>query len=149
MTLKDEARCSFLVEYNMQGNLRDVCSALKIPKAYYKHNHVRVTNNELHYQYTAYVKSHLLGRSLWVGDYAADEEEAHEDVVEKVLSQLLFVTGKEIGDYNYYKVAKLEKDIKKLQQDYDKLAAENDALKLENGYLNDKVRLLSIEDIIG
>ncbi|KAJ1422685.1 hypothetical protein SESBI_12876 [Sesbania bispinosa] len=144
--IKDEHNHLFLMEYNMQGHLRDVCAQLKIPQPIYKRRDVRVKDNVVYYQYSLTIKTRLLGSRYWWGNYSSYQENAREDVAAKVVSKLLFVTGKNIGDYNYYKKVELEKELKNMKEEMDKLRGENNDLRLENGCLHEEIRLLNFVD---
>ncbi|KAJ1404103.1 hypothetical protein SESBI_26840 [Sesbania bispinosa] len=147
--VKDVGSHLFLVEYTMQGTLKDVCEELKIAKPTYRLRDVRLKDNVRHYHYSLSINTHMLGSRLWWGDYSPCEHEAREDVARKVLTNLMFATGKDVGDYNYYNMAKLQKEVKNLKHDIANLREEISSLGLENACLQEEIRLLNFVDSSG
>ncbi|KAJ1422766.1 hypothetical protein SESBI_12812 [Sesbania bispinosa] len=70
---------------------------------------------------------------------APTDDLAREDVARKLLNRILRATGKEVLDYNYYKVAKLEERMRSLE-------VQNDEIKMENGYLKEQLGVLNYID---
>ncbi|KAJ1378120.1 hypothetical protein SESBI_48170 [Sesbania bispinosa] len=94
----------------------------------------------VYHSFRATLRSPLIGNPNYcLGAYAPSEDLARENVARKLLRRILEVTGKEILDYNFYRVANLENKV-------DSLTSDNEKLKMENGHLKEQIKALNYID---
>ncbi|KAJ1386788.1 hypothetical protein SESBI_40531 [Sesbania bispinosa] len=103
----------------------------------YKARPTMVIEGVTYYAFRASLRSPLIGQPhSCVGAYAPDEDLAREDVARKLLRRMLIAPGKDIGDYNYYHVTKVEEKMRAIKH-------ENEELKMEIGFLKEQMAALN------